>query len=84
MLKAILLSEEWRHRSYVVAFKMKVLPIGSLAPLRASIDLVTVLNMSPNMTGENLDVEVCNAISCFLFEVRGLALHCGLLDRRRR
>ncbi|RWW59418.1 hypothetical protein BHE74_00033655, partial [Ensete ventricosum] len=54
MLQATLLSEEWRHRSYVVAFKMKVLPIGSLAPLCASIDLVTVLNMSPDITKEKI------------------------------
>ncbi|RWW30069.1 hypothetical protein GW17_00005354 [Ensete ventricosum] len=54
MPQAALLSEGRRHRSYVVALKVKAPPIGSFAPLRASIDLVTVLDVSQGMTGEKL------------------------------
>ncbi|CAL9052447.1 unnamed protein product [Musa banksii] len=54
MPQAALLSEGRRHRSYVVVLKVKAPPIGSFAPLRAPIDLVTVLNVSQGMTGEKL------------------------------
>ncbi|URD97175.1 zinc finger family protein [Musa troglodytarum] len=54
MPQAALLSEGRRHRSYVVALKVKAPPIGSFAPLRAPIDLVTVLDVSQGMTGEKL------------------------------
>ncbi|CAL9079938.1 unnamed protein product, partial [Musa textilis] len=40
MLQAALFLKEWRHRSYVVALKVKAPPIGSFVPLRASIDLM--------------------------------------------
>ncbi|URD84365.1 hypothetical protein MUK42_05782 [Musa troglodytarum] len=46
MPQTTLLSEERRHRSYVVTLKVKAPPIESFTPLRASINLVIMLNMS--------------------------------------
>ncbi|URE22936.1 hypothetical protein MUK42_33374 [Musa troglodytarum] len=50
MPQAALLLEERRHRSYVVALKVKAPSIGSFAP----INLVTMLDMNQGMTRENL------------------------------
>lgn len=52
ILQATLLSEERRHRSYLVALKVKAPPIRSYTSNYAPIDLVMVLNMSEGMTGE--------------------------------
>ncbi|URD87883.1 zinc finger family protein [Musa troglodytarum] len=59
MSQATLLSEEWRHQSYMVALKVKEPLIGSFAPLYAPIDLVTMLDVSQGMIGEKLRMLKC-------------------------
>lgn len=54
MLQAALVLEEWRHQSYMVALKVKVPPIRSLAPLHTLIDLVIMLDIRQSMIGEKL------------------------------
>ncbi|XP_074574578.1 E3 ubiquitin-protein ligase WAV3 [Curcuma longa] len=59
--QAALLSMGRRHRTYVVAIKVKAPPLRSAALLdqtsgRAPIDLVTVLDVSQGMTGEKLQM----------------------------
>ncbi|CAL9206959.1 unnamed protein product [Musa hybrid cultivar] len=51
MLQVTLLSKERRNQSYVVALKVKALPIGSFASLCTLIDLVTMLDINQGMTG---------------------------------
>ncbi|URE44068.1 hypothetical protein MUK42_13948 [Musa troglodytarum] len=46
MTQVALLLEEQRHQSYVMALKVNAPPIGSFIPLRTSIDLITMLDMS--------------------------------------
>ncbi|RWV98547.1 hypothetical protein GW17_00038598, partial [Ensete ventricosum] len=59
MPQATLLSKERRHRSYVVALKVRVPPIGSFAPLCIAIDLVSVLDVRQGMTREKLWMLKC-------------------------
>ncbi|CAD5196717.1 unnamed protein product [Musa acuminata subsp. malaccensis] len=56
MSHAALLSKERRNRSYMVALKVKALPIRSFTPLCTQIDLVTMLDMSQGMTGEKFQM----------------------------
>ncbi|RRT36339.1 hypothetical protein B296_00049975 [Ensete ventricosum] len=54
MSQAAMLSEEQRHRNYMVALKMKVTLMRSFASLRTMIDLVMVLDMTQGMIVEKL------------------------------
>ncbi|URE20447.1 hypothetical protein MUK42_05879 [Musa troglodytarum] len=47
----LIIALKQRYRGNVVALKVKAPSIGSFAPLRTSIDMVTVLDVSQAMTG---------------------------------